>query len=119
MSSTLATTRSPAPMAKSVSVAAGVRDTILAGLAAIRTSVPSSSVIVTGKAGAGVAAGAAVGATVGVAAGVGTGVGEEAPAQAETRTARISRRDAPRARNREFAAIKWVSDRVEGRTEPF
>ena len=55
MSSTLATTRLPAPIANSVSVAAGVSETIRCGSAGIATCVPSSSVTVTGKAGAGVA----------------------------------------------------------------
>ena len=58
MSSTLPTTRFPAPIANSVSVAAGVSETILCGSDGIRTCVPSSSVTVTGKAGAGVGGGA-------------------------------------------------------------
>src|SRR3989304_4428395 len=53
MSSTLATTRSAAPRAKRVSVAAGVSETMCWGSAGISTAVPSSSVIVTGNVGAG------------------------------------------------------------------
>src|SRR4029079_18563828 len=52
-SSTLPTTRSPASFAKRTSVSAGVRDTIFFGSAVSWTLVPSSSVRVTGHAGAG------------------------------------------------------------------
>ena len=57
-SSTLPTTRSPAPIVNRISVVAGVSETIFWGSAAIVTSVPSSSVRVTGKLGAGVGDGA-------------------------------------------------------------
>ncbi len=79
-SSTLATTRSPAPSLKRISVAAGVRDTILVGSAASATEVPSSSVRVAGKAGAGVAVGSGVGAAVG--AGVAEATASDGPALA-------------------------------------
>src|SRR5215207_7663861 len=48
MSSTLPTTRSPAPRANRISVSAGVRDTIRCGSAGSVTAVPSSSVSVNG-----------------------------------------------------------------------
>src|SRR5437773_8414456 len=60
-SSTLPTTREPTPRAKSVSVVAGVIDTIFVGSATMVTDVPSSSVVVTGNAGGGGAVGAGVG----------------------------------------------------------
>ena len=62
-SSTLPTTLSPTPSANRISVAALVIDAILVGAAGSVTSVPSSSVSVSGKVGAGV--GVAVGASVG------------------------------------------------------
>src|SRR5262245_17155549 len=55
MSSTLPTTRSPAPSANRISVSAGVRETIRCGSAGRVTEVPSSSVRVTGNAAAAVA----------------------------------------------------------------
>src|SRR6185369_1240674 len=63
-SSTLPTTREPTPSANRVSVVAGVSETIFRGSDWIVTAVPSSSVTVTGKAGAGVASGVGVGAGV-------------------------------------------------------
>src|SRR6185312_12626615 len=63
-SSTLPTTREPTPSANRVSVVAGVSETIFWGSDWIVTAVPSSSVTVTGKAGAGVASGVGVGAGV-------------------------------------------------------
>src|SRR5262245_61207743 len=58
MSSTLPTTRSPAPSANRISVSAGVRDTIFCGSAGRVSSVPSSSVRVIGNAAAAEAEGA-------------------------------------------------------------
>ena len=55
--SSVATTRSPAPSWNRISVVAGVRDTIFFGSAASSTDVPTSSVIVTGKAGVGLGLG--------------------------------------------------------------
>ena len=60
MSSTFATTRSPAPIVNRISVVAGVSETIFWGSAAMVTSVPSSSVRVTGKAAPDVGDGAAL-----------------------------------------------------------
>src|SRR5439155_12554551 len=96
-SSTLPTTRDPTPSAKSVSVVAGVMDTIFVGSAAIVTAVPSSSVTVTGKAGAGVAVGADVGfgVTKGAAVpvpGVHSGELGPEPQPSSTRTAVMSAR---------------------------
>src|SRR4029079_18714881 len=70
---TLPTTREPTPSANRVSVTAGVSETIFWGSAAMVTAVPSSSVIVTGK------AGGAVGARVAVGAGVRTGAAVPEP----------------------------------------
>ena len=100
MSSTFATTRSPAPIANRVSVAAGVRDTIRRGSAAIVTAVPSSSVMVTGNAGAGVGLGVAAGGGVGVVASVGAGDGDAAAPQAPRTRVKVRMSAAPRARNR-------------------
>src|SRR5690349_6744726 len=63
-SSTFPTTRDPTPSANSVSVVAGVSDTIFRGSDGIVTAVPSSSVMVTGNAGGAVGSGVGVGAGV-------------------------------------------------------
>src|SRR5215212_552486 len=68
-SSTLPTTRSPAPIAKRTSVSAGVSDTILSGSPASVTTVPSSSVREIGNDGLGAIDDWAEGAPVAVAAG--------------------------------------------------
>src|SRR5207302_9206228 len=89
-SSTYATTRGPAPIEYRISVAAGVRETIFAGSAAISTTVLSSSVTVVGKA-TGVGVGAVVGATVardvaGAALGASVAAAEAQPATRKTVT---------------------------------
>src|SRR5712671_2303378 len=100
MSWILPTTREPAPIAKSVSVVAGVRETIFCGAALMVTFVPSSSVTVTGKAALAVG-GAEVGTidvarapTVGPAVGVAVGAADEQP------TARIAKAIRNRRRER-------------------
>src|SRR5215210_401194 len=101
-------TLSPTPSAKSVSVVAGVRDTILWGSAGIVTSVPSSSVTVIGNEGFGVGDGTmTVGALVG-----GPAVGEMdwVPACVQPASAIASApKPAHAERTSEWAAT-WVSD---------
>src|SRR5947209_8589066 len=88
MSSTLPTTLGPAPIAKRISVSAGVSDTTLRGSAFRATVVPSSSVRLVGKAGDGDADGGAVtvrgGRSEPVASGGTDGRGVAPPPQAAT-----------------------------------
>src|SRR3990170_8923450 len=120
MSSTLATTRSATPRAKRVSVAAGVSETMRWGSAGISTAVPSSSVIVTGNVGAGVAV--AAGTTEDVAPGGTVGTIAEGPqaardASSGSRTKDV-RRPARRARGRRGAALGGPPTRWWGRGRP-
>src|SRR4051794_12668624 len=89
MSSTLPTTREPAPRANSVSVVAGVSEMIFDGRTAIVTAVPSSSVTVNGKAtGEGLGA---VGGAVAIAVGaLAVGDGPPWPAHAEAASATVT-----------------------------
>ena len=106
----MATTRSPAPTANSVSVTAGVSETIFWGVGASVMAVPSSSVTVTGKAGAGDGLAVGVGATWRSAAAVGTtpaalGDGDEvaAPAHAASEQGEDDEQGEERAGGRDRA----------------
>jgi hypothetical protein len=89
----LPTTRSPRPRANSVSVAAGVSETMCCGSAGIVTLVPSSSVSVSGNAATAEGLSLGAGVRVAVATGVaGSGVGLAAvPPQAAITMARTRR----------------------------
>jgi hypothetical protein len=102
MSSTLPTTRSPAPIAYRISVSAGVRDTIFCGSAASSSVVPSSSVRLTGNAGPGDAAAAADGGTVAVAGGT------SAPVASGGVLGRVVAAGEQAARTRTVAAVAIV-----------